>query len=426
MAERLKSLLAVLLMIALAGLLFLSYAVSAVSRPLLIPDLIYEALKRGGSSASADSSSLETAALPCRIAVSDGTGVFSPLNVWRYDELLSSSRQIIEEALGSASGAALMTRDEYTAALRDCGILYIYDLPLPFYVLYAWVDYGSTELDFDVYSLFVHTDGVSVSLLIRTPEDDFYRFDTQSNPQYILSVCSSYGPNGVFAFETDTANCDPFDPLILEDSHLPYYGVLPPVFGASTEIPHEIMADLSVNSYLASVYRDEDSTVYVEGGNSLRIKSDGSIIYSSSQSGGIPVNLLPDASEKAQDLETLNQIWKLVSSIWAKASSSNCTLGLVSFEKNENGDTVFVFGAYLGGCFIDLGQPACSAVVSDGSITSVSVTPVRLSVAGSAEFMPFLQAAASLSGGESLRIQYEEGEDGCFYPVMRAMKGGTR
>ncbi len=426
MAERLKSVLIVLLILALVGLLFLSYAIAAVSRPLLITDLVYEVLSRGGSQGSSDAASLETAAFPCRIAVSDGTGVFTPLNVWRYDETLSTSRQIMEEALGSASGVVQITSEEYAAALRDCGILYIYDLPLPFYMLYAWVDYGRTELDFDVYSLFVHTDGVSVSLLLRTAEDGFYRFDTQSNPQYILSVCSSYTPNGVFAFDLETANCDPFDPLLLDDSRLPFYSVLPSVFGGSTEVPYGIMADLSINSYLASAYREGDSMVYVESGSSLRITNEGRIIYSSTQSDGIPINFLSSADEKERSLEMLNQVYTIAVSVWKEASSSNCVLSLVSFEKDENGDFVFVFGAYIGGCFIELDQPACSVVVSDGRVTSLSVTPIRLAAYGSADFLPFTQAAAAMKEPGTLRIQFEKGEGGNFFPVMRALKGGTR
>jgi hypothetical protein len=421
MVERIKTVVIILLVLSLALLMFVSFSLSAASYPLKPSDMVFELFGRAKKNASGAEEDLRSAAaFPCQIAVSSEGGAYMPQTPSQYDDAFQFVSPYMEEAIGSAGDPSECTADEYKTALSGGGVLFVYDRPLPFYLFYAWYNGGDFDGELSLVSLFACPETDRVRLYVRTPDDRFMRFETESNAGTLKSVCRAFSPNGVFAFALEGAVCDPFSPLPKTPSAASSYLILPPAYGGGSELSRDILDDFSINFYLTSVYNDQSSVVYVEGQNTLRLYDDGRLAYT----GSLPSGANPSLQGNAAAADMLSHIYPFASSLWQKTSSGGSALSLSSAELMSDGRAVFTFDAYIGGCTVERETAACTVVTEDGAIVGLSLYRIRLSPYASAPLLPFAQAAAAASPGSSLRMQYLPDGNGYLLPHMRSIKGG--
>ena len=419
MIERIKTLIILLLILSLALLLFISLSLSTAALPLKPSDMLYELFGNVKSRNAQTGDSLkEAAALPCRIAVTGEGGVYAPVTPSQYEETYHIVCTCIEESVATAKGYSVITADEYEKALLNDGIIFIYDRPLPFGLISEWYGRKSEKEDFSFISLFASCDGEQIFLYLRTGDGRFFRFETGVDKAALLNACGTFSPNGVLARLLPGAVCDRYSPLPTEYYQMPSYSVLPPAFGNGTELTRDILKDLSINTYITSVYNDGDSLVYVEGQNTLRLFADGKIVYLGNLDKGALYN--GDGSLS----ELLSGVLPVISSLWQKTSSPEALLNLSSVYTDKEGRTVFAFDACIGGCLVDRGEDACTVTFDGGKIVGIALYPLMISYFQDVNTLSYAQASAAVNPGDFLRMQYLPDENGYLIPRLRGLEGG--
>ena len=186
MTEFFKTVLIFVLTLSMIFLLVCFFVVTAASDALSPADLLFEFTRAsGGTEPAAENTSgvHQTAAFPCQIAFLSGMGeLYMPISYREYQEALTNTTQILEEAVGSAYGYSLSSQNEYLSMLLAQGILFVYDYPVPFYMLCSWANYGYTGEDINVSSLYICAEGGSVTMMVRDENGSCHSFLTQANP----------------------------------------------------------------------------------------------------------------------------------------------------------------------------------------------------------------------------------------------------
>ncbi|MBQ7624017.1 MAG: hypothetical protein IJS65_01920 [Clostridia bacterium] len=424
MLERIKTVVIILLTLSLFLLLFVSFSLSTASYPLKPSDMVFELFGRAGKDGANDDDgdTRSASAFPCQIAVSNENGVYMPQNPSQYDEAYQFVSLYVEEAVGSASDLNECGADEYKEALKRGGILFVYDRPLPFGLFYAWYNGGVFDGDLSLISLYVCDGGDRVNLYLRDPDGRFFRFSTESGADALRSVCGAFTPNGVFTFDMPGAVSDRYSPLPKTAAAAPSFLLLPPAYERGAELSRDILEDFSINFYLISVYNDENSVVYVEGQNTLRLYDDGRMVYT----GGFLADESLASREKPSVSDILSAVYPRISSLWQKTSSGGSVLSLASAEKEPDGRTVFTFDACIGGCTVEREYAACTVVTDGSQIIGLSLYPLRFAFYESVNFLPYAQASAAAAPGSFLRLQYVPDGSGFLIPRMRCVEGGAK
>lgn len=348
---------------------------------------------------------------PVRIAISGTYGRYGDIalstdDADRFGRLLSP---LLSEALGSAGTFSPCTQTEFLAALSRTSVYYDFLAPLPLSVLSVLAGMD-TPADFDLTARYavISQQGESVDLLIWDGGDTCLRCETSVKPSRLQDVVSSYElGNAAFAF--DLAASDPsFEacaPCSLFLSPLPQYQELsaaPAVSDSSS-----LLSALGFNPYANTRYTESNGTeVVMEGDQTLRLSSDGTLRY---QSGGRAALSIADGTDDPTREEIIQGAWKLLHTL------TDGRLGSASLYLSEitesDGTIVVRFGLHADGTpirFLD-DSPAAELHLDGSAVTSLTVTLREYESTGeSAALLPLKQAAAiaALDPGKGLSIAY--------------------
>ena len=427
--ELFKTLLICLLTVTMVLLTLCFFVVTLSSDALSPEDLLYEltASSQAEKSDSDQTGTLpQTAAFPCQIAYVCGMGqLYMPISSQEYDDALDSTEQFLEEAIASCSDYSKCTETDYILSLLGQGILWVYDYPLPFYMLSSWAEYSYSGKDITVSSIFVYSDSSAVNLLIKGSDGSYHRFMTQADEAYIARVCASVSPNGVISAMTNSGSTNGDVPILSGGLSLPTYTLSTGYNSDDGEISRKAMTALDINPYLSSVYRDGDATVYIEGSSRLHMYADRHLSYSTAdENGGVALPLAADLSQKERLIAIVEGVRSIVFPLWESLSSPSVRLSLSTIEETDDGLTVY-FDAYIGGCYISRGElPAAAARIEDGKLVGLSIYPLSLQRKDYRSVIPYAQAQAAADSDAVLRVQYVLQEDMTVAPILADVKEG--
>ena len=427
MTEFLKTLLIFLLTLTMILLTVCFFVVTVVSDALSPRDLLYEV---GVSSPivtgekDPDRQELESAASPCQIAFVSGMGqLYMPLSPQEYLDSLDSTQQFLEEALGSCYGYSESSEMNYLLSLLDKGILCVYDYPVPFYVLCRWAGANSSGADINVSSMFVCARDGAVELYIKAIDGTYHQFRTRAGVSFIERVCSNSSPNGVISAMTNSRNTADDVPILSGGISLPAYSLSSGYSLDDGEVSRRTMSALGINPYLASVYRDGDTTVYIEENSRLHLYPDRRLTYSvTERSSGVSLSIPDDAGQSDTLLYVIEGVRSIVFPLWEDLSSGIAKLSLSHVTEENNSYTVY-FEAYIGGCFVSRGDScAAAARVEDGVLTALSVHPLLVHRVSDVSVLPYAQAQAAASDKAVLRLHYVMNDSGTLTPILADVK----
>ncbi|MGI6029856.1 MAG: hypothetical protein ACOX81_10695 [Candidatus Heteroscillospira sp.] len=240
------------------------------------------------------------------------------------------------EALGSSGEPAEVTPEKWREALHGPGVFfdYLYEQSLSAIAGWLGVDISS-EVSLHTsrrFCLAVENERVYL-YYIRDLDGKAYRCETALNSGRLLERMAGYVPNGaLFAFEGG------------EEYELidPYYCILPelaavPVLTASNPLQGEdgssLLSQFGMNPMVATRYPESDGTqVYVEGDQTLRLYSDGRVLYS----------LLRSEEKDERTVSTswaINRAFALAMSM-PGAEDRTLQMSAISYDQDEDEYTV--------------------------------------------------------------------------------------
>ena len=426
MTERLKTALIILLSTVLAVLLLAFFAVTAVSEALSAEDIIFEFFRRGEEAETTLKSSEDTAiSTPCQIALLQGGGkLYSPTSVGDFYNVYRLTTRITDEALGSASGMKELSEGDFLPLFINTGVLYKYDNALSAALLFPEASEGFADTDILVKTLLICLEDDNVLLVLTDTDGKHYSFSTMSDAAYLQQLCSDFDENGVISAITTTPNVA-YDSILINDTFtMPSYSA---ISGASdSEEFDAVMTVLGMNPYLSSVYRDGESTIYMEDIHRVILHSDGHLSYSAAEEGeGLSLNIDPSIEGIEHFYAICTKSSAIVFDLWHQLSDEEVSLCYAYSEQTDDGYILY-YEAYIGGCFVNTTEHSAAAVsVSNDKITGISLHPLRITADTVIDLLPFKQAAATAESGNYIAVQYEV-SGGILTPVTVCVKEGER
>jgi len=231
------------------------------------------------------------AALPVFAAVTSAEGVHYAVKYSAAElrEVYDDTGTVFSEAIGSANSEKEIDEAEWQKALGLPGIYYDYLNPLPLSAISSWfgVEVNSAMGERQVRRLCLAASEETIKLYYEdAAEESFYCCATAVKPSSIAAYFVQYLPNGAkFAFEAGEACADaePYTLLLAELALPDSYKASNPVSGAISS--ENIISVFGINPY--SSYSESDGTrVFIENSCSLRIGTDGTVVYTSSEEEG--------------------------------------------------------------------------------------------------------------------------------------------
>ncbi|MGE4354498.1 MAG: hypothetical protein AB7D36_10505 [Oscillospiraceae bacterium] len=316
------------------------------------------------------------------------------------------------EALGSSGEPVQVSQEQWESALHGSGVFfdYLYDQSLASVANWLGVEISSDASLHTSRRLCLTVEDSGVALYyIRALDGKAYRCETALNSASLESRLAEYVPNGaMFIFETGGSF----------DSIDPYYAILPQL-DAMDELTAEnplqemddsaLLSPFGMNALVANRYVESDGvTVYVEGEKSLRVSTDGRMVYNcmDGEQETQPEDGTPDAIETAYELVNslpCSDEWRL-------------QMSYISYDADTEEYTVrfdyVVDGAIV--CFE--GRQSAMEIVINGScgVVRADLLCRSYTASGSATPMPELQALAvvtTLGGGEPMLAYTDNGEN---------------
>ncbi len=426
MTEHLKTALIVLLSVALVTLLLAFFAVTAVSEALSAKDIIFEFFRRGEETETTLKSGEDAAiSTPCQIALLQGNGnLYSPTSAEDFYNVYRLTTRITDEAIGSASEMTELSEGDFLLLFINTGIMYKYDYALSASLLFPEATERFNNANIYVKSLLVCLEQNEVLLILTNENGEHYSFSTMSDASYLQQLCSDFDANGVISAITTTPNVAHDSILIDKPFTMPAYSVANG--NGDSEVPDEVMTTLGMNPYLSSVYRDGESTIYMEDIHRVILHSDGHLSYSAAEEGdGISLNIDSSAEDAEQFYAVCTKSSAIVFDLWHQLSGDEVSLCYAYSEQTDNGYILY-YEAYIGGCFVNTKEHSAAAVsVSNGKITGISLHPLRIVESRDMDLLPFKQAAATAGNGDYIAIQYEVA-DGILTPITVCVKEEVR
>lgn len=361
------------------------------------------------------------------LAVCTPNGVRMPENSAEKEEMQSAVSAVYAEAVGSAGEAQNITRRQYLELFSAPAIYFGFDAELPLFLLRAWVGFEGGERDSRVRGLVVADGGGQVNIAWYDTAAGQYRMaPTAAGIDRLAQACEPWSEsNAIFAFQdSDFAALCADEPVLLRAGTETIYNALPPAFAEAGELSRELLAGFGLNPYLARVYEEAaGDMVYVEnynalGYNALRMSAKGELTYTAGAAGqGISLGL---SEEEAADWSLLVEgVRALLSDLNAQAGASGA-YSLSEIIQEQNGELALLFDLTVDGYAVVSERPAAHAVVQDGQVVYLRMSPVRCEAAGTQSILPARQAVAALKGGHNLRlnVRYVEKESGVLTPVL--------
>lgn len=246
---------------------------------------------------------------PYGIAARNSMGLYGAIydadQVDRAFDLLSP---LLGEAFATAGTPERTTRRQWQALLESPGVYFVFQGLPPVSLLSTWLDEEGPAPDGRAQALLLAWDGSQVWLCWRDG-DSYSRATTQVPYEGRMdSILESFNPNGAaFAYAlagTDRAYAA-IDPDVLVSMTAPrpkaYTASTPDLVGDRTAL-EQLLTALGFQSGVASAYEATGGLAINEGGDRLRVGSDGTVTFHAGEETRYPVatqGLAPTAGEAA-------------------------------------------------------------------------------------------------------------------------------
>lgn len=318
--------------------------------------------------------------------------------------------QLLENTIAAAERPEEIGVDRWQEAVSAEGpwiwFDYLYDIPCP-----GW------ELP----------DGSGVRGFLITGEEqrvkELYLYSDSSRTFFLCSLnegaevdfpALSPADNGAdFAFASEIGeSLSPVGMLLPFNRDLPVYTGTAPLAGLDANGQRGLMTAMDFNPAAVSLYQTAAGTVIREGGDTLRLEKDGTLIFHSSLGGE---SRYQAASDNVGDLT--DRAMELLDCVLPEKDGMRMVCREVI--QQENGDTELRFCCLLGGVEVRFADkvPAARFVFRGSALASFSVRArVYVPAEGFCPVLPAAQASAMLGGldrtdGE-LRLCYQDAGSG--------------
>lgn len=358
-----------------------------------------------------------TLSAPVRVAVTGAYGRYGSITLTTADEAFEPLGSLLKDALSSASGFSSSNFETFSQALEQTSIYYDFLSPLPLSVVAqlcgAEMQGDSTTIRRMVVS---YQEDVGVSLFVWDGDQHYLRANLSLSSQVLSNIVNDYDLGTAF-FAGDSVDIEPLcalvDPLSLFLYDLPEL----PVLTASTVQPDAdtLLTALAFNPHTNNRYPSSDgSEVINEGSRSLRIHTNGTVIY---RSGGSPALSLETEEEDLTVDEAAVRTGALLSSLTG-SFTGNASLYLQQATVSGSSMTLR-FGYQSGGVpiYFSDGSPAAEVTLTGATVSSLTVHLRSYTTSEETSILlPLRQAlaiAADQEGGE-LSIGYaDDGSSSC-------------
>ena len=350
-------------------------------------------------------------AAPVRVADSSPFGRYGSVTLTTASEEFESLRGLLEQALESARTDTAGSEQVFFEALDGTSVYYDFLTPLPLSVL-AGLLRSSSEEEISVRRLLVAERGDGVSLYLWDENGGCSRRDTALTRQMLEETVNRYELGGAyFAYESADPHAQAVAPCSL------FLEMLPDLPALSVSVPmadtSRLLTEMGFNPNTQNRYLDAGGAeVVMESGRSLRLRSDGTVIY---QSGGDPALSVAATDEIPTRLEAAAGVGILLNNLLSD-STGDALLYLESIRQVGSA-TVLQFGYQVGGVpvrFAD-GKSAAQVSLSGTSVSAMTLRIRQYSADGTNSLLlPVRQALAiaAQKKGAELFVGYADGGDG--------------
>ncbi len=347
---------------------------------------------------------------PVRVAVTGTYGRCGNVTLTTADEEFTSALgRLLGDALGSAKSYTACSEKEFQQALNSASVYYDFLNPLPLSILAGLVGTSGEEAVSARY-LAVCDQGTAGVRLFLWGGSHCRVSATAVSLEDLAAVVDRYEPGTAdFAFDQDDPNAALLAPLSLLPAKTPVLPVLTAVPASETDL---ILTTFGFNPRTNYRYTESAGTEVVkEGDRSLRIRADGTVLYTANSEAALTVEAAdaehPTAREAASGAAVL-----LSNLLTAEDASPY----LESIAQSDS-TTVLRFSYQTGGIPIRFSDGGCAAEVtlSGNVIVKVSLHLRRYSAsADTSTLLPLRQAMAiaAMTPGAELSVGYADNGSG--------------
>ena len=344
---------------------------------------------------------VQDAAQPVAISVRNSAGRSTAM--WDFAELdarFDSLGSYLGQALDTAETFTKVSRLQLQSALCGTGVYFEYGVSLPAYLAASWLgaNLEAAVPNTEACLLSVQNSAVQLYLIGETS----YVAQTHLPADELSDLLETYRPDG--------------SRLVCEtDSPLWYLSILP---GGVTAIPggsvtnhisarlvEQLATDLGFNPYGEGRYTDSAGTLHFsEAGCSLEIEAGGRILLNASED-----RFSANGPDLAALVETARHLTDLA--IGGDAGAARLYLSGVHVDEDT---TVCTFDYFYSGIPVISGSGSAASVTFRGTaVTQMTAQPLQFSPNEQTIYpLPAAQAAALLSEGDPLTLQYRLTADG--------------
>ena len=341
---------------------------------------------------------------PVRVAVSGSYGRYGSvtLTTATAGPEFSPLGTLLGEALSSAQMYTACGREDFLAALSASSVYYDFLFPLPLSILGGFVG-AEGEDSIQARYLVVTGEGSRVLLYLWDGGERFLTCPTALSADTLEGVIGVFEQgNAAFGFETEAPSIHPLSLFLPEtEPDLPDLAAANALTSGSA-----LLSALEFNPYTQTRWEEGGTEVIVDGGRTLRIRSDGSLSYRGGGSGALTIGSgedLPSLWEAASEIERLLRSLlsgKSLGTLYLKSISRSGSATSLTFDYQYQGVPIR----------FSSGSPAAKVTLSGRSVASIALTGREYLPDGAHMLLPLRQALAiaAKSPGAELFIGYAD------------------
>lgn len=326
----------------------------------------------------------------------------------QVDRAFGELSPLLGEAFATAGTPERTTRRQWQALLEAPGVYCAFQGAPSLQVMSAWLGQEVGSLTGNAQALLLGWDGAQVWLCWREG-DSYYRAPTRVLYQGRMdAILEGFSPNGAaFAYtlaQTDPAY-EPIDPDVLVPmtvSQPRAYTASAPDLAGDQEALEQLLSALGFQSGVGSAYEAVGGLAINEGGDRLRVSSDGTVIFHAGDEPRYPV---PTQLDRPTAEEAATAAWTLLGRAAAPWKGDTTVFVLTGAEETGSGWTV-TFHSRLEGVPLRTGTEGWTArfTVAGDRVTDFTLTLRSYAPAGEeTTLLPSQRLAAAAMGSESHR-----------------------
>lgn len=313
---------------------------------------------------------------------------------------------LLEEGFATAGASERITRRQWQGHLEEPGVYCVFQGAPPLNILGAWLGEGEGTFEGNAQALLLSWDGGRVWLSWRDGES-YYRCPTQvAYEGHMDSILESFDPNGA-AFAYSLAQTDRAYASVDPDTLIPMTFSQPREYTASTpdlvgnrETLEQLLSTLGFSSGVGSAYEVSGGLAINEGGDRLRVSSDGTVVFHAGDEVRYPVASL---GERPTAEEAAMAAWLLLDQA-VTAWKGETDYVLTGVEETPEGWQV-TFHCCLEGIPLRVGTEGwcASFTVAGQALRDFTLTLRSYTPTGEAVLLPGPRLAAAAMGSQSYR-----------------------